>query len=312
MTANDIKTATTQGFGSGKTERFIAHTIVYLSGVIVPEALGQRSDFGGLFTPLMGNNPKQVGVHAHDNGVWSEFVSKGKKPFNLDRFLAHLDKWTDRQDQALFATAPDVVGDWQATIRRSTPILPLIRQRGYKAALVAQNGLEDHLDEVPWDELDAIFLGGGPAPEYLTKDNRVRVKLDDGSYAWMGEWKLSEGARRVVAEAKARGKWVHMGRVNSLKRLRLAQSWGVDSADGTYLGFGTKEDKPRLIATVQGWLDELNPAPAPATVAPIEPVAPIGQAHEPRLVARMGPAARRLRAQAIARGWRPPTFAQAA
>ena len=36
-----------------------------------------------------------------------------------------------------------------------------------------------------------------------------------------------------MAEAKRRRKWVHMGRVNSERRIRYAASIGCDSIDGT-------------------------------------------------------------------------------
>jgi hypothetical protein len=46
-----------------------------------------------------------------------------------------------------------------------------------------------------------------------------------------------------------------MGRVNSLKRLRYAQSIGCTSADGTIIAFGPAIRTPE----VMGWLDQLNP-----------------------------------------------------
>jgi hypothetical protein len=62
---------------------------------------------------------------------------------------------------------------------------------------------------VPWDGLDALFLGGST------------------------DWKLGQHARALATEAKARGRWLHMGRVNSNRRLALALSWGCDSVDGS-------------------------------------------------------------------------------
>jgi hypothetical protein len=47
------------------------------------------------------------------------------------------------------------------------------------------------------------------------------------------EWKLGPSAEALVAQAKDRGKWVHMGRVNSHRRIRYAASIGCDSVDGT-------------------------------------------------------------------------------
>ena len=56
------------------------------------------------------------------------------------------------------------------------------------------------------------------------------------------------------AEAKRRGKHVHMGRVNSLTRLRYADHIGCDSADGTYLVFGPDVNLPKLL----DWLTAVN------------------------------------------------------
>jgi hypothetical protein len=58
----------------------------------------------------------------------------------------------------LFATAPDILADAAATLRRSARMLDWIRYSGYPAALVAQDGLEDLT--IPWDTFDTLFLGG--------------------------------------------------------------------------------------------------------------------------------------------------------
>lgn len=130
-------------------------------------------------------------------------------------------------DCAVFAVAPDVPFDAAATVERSHPFFPAIRRLGYPVALAAQNGMETL--PVP-DEWDVLFLGGDTA------------------------WKLSATARRLTRQAKALGKHVHMGRVNSLRRLRYAHATGCDSADGTYLAFGPDENLPRLL----GWLRDVN------------------------------------------------------
>lgn len=122
-------------------------------------------------------------------------------------------------------------GDAAATLERSLPLLPKIRALGFKAALVAQDGLEEL--EVPWDEFDVLFVGG-------TTD-----------------WKLGAGATGLAAEAKRRGKHAHLGRVNSRKRLmhaKLSIPGGYDSVDGTYLVFGPRKNLPSLLR----WLDEVN------------------------------------------------------
>lgn len=107
----------------------------------------------------------------------------------------------------LFVACPDVVGDWQSTAWLWASHSSGIIRRGLPAALVAQDGLT--ADFVPWWQIDALFIGGTT------------------------EWKMGEEAAELVDEAKARGKWVHMGRVNGFRRLQYAASIGCDSVDGS-------------------------------------------------------------------------------
>lgn len=78
---------------------------------------------------------------------------------------------------------------------------------GWPLAFTLQIGAT--VDNVPWDECGAVFIGGTT------------------------EWKLGPEARELVAEAKRRGKHVHMGRVNSMKRIGYAKAIGCDSVDGS-------------------------------------------------------------------------------
>ena len=165
-------------------------------------------------TPNEGRTPLPGVTWAADNGCFS------KNYVGDQRWLAWLTKHAAHADRCLFATAPDVVGDAEATLARSAPHLPAIRQLGYRAALVAQDGLE-HLT-VPWDAFDVLFIGGST------------------------DWKLGKAAADLVAEAKRRGKWIHMGRVNSRQRWSYAEHIGCDSVDGTFLAFGPDTNLPRL------------------------------------------------------------------
>lgn len=180
--------------------------MLYLSGVV-------RPDMPAMVTQRMGNKPPVGQPWAADNGRYS-----APQDYTDAGYLAWLK--TMPVESCLFATAPDVVGDAAATIALSVPMFDRIRQLGYRVAFVAQDGQEDL--PVPWADFDALFIGGTTA------------------------WKLGEDARVLVAEAKRRGKWVHMGRVNSLRRMRYAESIGCDSADGTVL----KHDPNR---PVQSW-----------------------------------------------------------
>lgn len=192
--------------------------MLYLANPCGPAVIAAMEDtrLGYIDTPAQGNR-RPAGVSwCADNGCFG----KGYPGDAL--WLAWLERNAYAAADCLFATAPDVVGNAAATLDRSLPFLPRIRALGYPAALVAQDGLEDL--EVPWDEFDVLFIGGST------------------------EWKLGAAARALTKEAKARGKWVHMGRVNSEKRYRYAHEIGCDSVDGTYLTFGPDTNLPKLLS----------------------------------------------------------------
>lgn len=107
----------------------------------------------------------------------------------------------------LFVPSPDVVGDSHGTLALFRAWLPALRRRGLPAALVAQDSLTP--DQVPWGELGALFIGGSTA------------------------WKEGEDAEALIRAAQARKVWVHVGRVNTERRLRLLDAIGIDSFDGT-------------------------------------------------------------------------------
>lgn len=224
---------------------------VYLSGCVNPlthAAAVTQPRLGFLAQPGNAIHRQADGYSrwAIDNGVFGKAAAgRPWRDDDTDDYLAYLARVVDEVDTSnvLFATAPDALGFVDGAPRghawntwfKSGPVFERIRELGLPAALVLQNGVElsDPMTHTHWDMFDAVFIGGS----------------DD--------FKLGEQARRLVAEAKRHGKWVHMGRVNSLKRLRIAQNLGCDSADGTYVGFGPSKNVPKLLA----WLDatELNP-----------------------------------------------------
>lgn len=183
----------------------------------VVEAM-RDGQIGFIDTPAQGNRRPEGVTWCADNGCFSDKWDETRWwQFLVDN--AHASK------TCMFAVAPDVVGDAAATSVKSTPWLGPIRELGYPVAWVAQDGQEDL--PLPWDAFDCLFIGGST------------------------EWKLGSAARDLVAEAKRRGKWVHMGRVNSKRRYDYARFIGCDSADGTYLTFGPDENLPKLL----GWVD---------------------------------------------------------
>lgn len=123
--------------------------------------------------------------------------------FKEDLWLKIQEDYLPYQDKCIGVVVPDVVFDASATISRfheyQGKILP-----GYNKAFVTQDGLT--LEMVPWDEFEVLFIGG-------TTEHKM------------------ERSMPFITEAQRRGKWVHVGRINSVKRIEYF--WMVDSVDGT-------------------------------------------------------------------------------
>jgi hypothetical protein len=168
-------------------------------------------------TPLQGNARPERVPWAADNGCFSD-------RWDESEWWAWL--LNQRPDtECLFATAPDVVAGWEASLALSRRWFGRIRDAGFPVAVVLQDGLTDP-DDVPWDDVDAVFVGGTT------------------------EYKLAPATQRIAEAARRLGKWAHMGRVNSLRRLRFAADHGYDSVDGTFLTFGPDVNLPRLLRYV--------------------------------------------------------------
>ena len=214
---------------------------------------------GAIMSPGQGNLLPADGLYAADNGCGPTKHGKpGSRYPGDERYLRMLsglsqadgaDPCDPDTERCLFAVAPDVLADARATLRASSYMLAWIRELGLPAALVAQNGQERL--PVPWDEIDALFLGGSaehaPCGYVRPWDDLERTHCPCGRP--LTEWKLGPAARELAAEARRHGKWVHMGRVNSLRRLLYAESIGCDSADGTFL----TNAPDRYLPVVLGW-----------------------------------------------------------
>ena len=194
---------------------------------------------GAIISPRQGNRLPDDVLFCIDNNCGPDKTGRAGTGYPGDEKYLHLLRLWAEQDGAdpydpftsrcLFVAAPDVLGDAAATLKRSEYFLPLIREiANLPAALVAQDGLENLT--VPWDEFDCLFIGGST------------------------EWKLGPAARALVAEAKVRRKWAHMGRVNTRQRLRYAHAIGCDSADGT----GMTRAPDVLLAQMLAWLREID------------------------------------------------------
>ena len=157
---------------------------------------------------------------AADNGCFAQ--GEQFTPLTFYRWLARVPR-----SRLLFVVAPDVFPDHAATVARATPFLKDLRADGYPTAFVAQNGAD--VMTVPWELFDCLFIGG-TAP-----------------------WKLGRPARQLVRHALQLGKRVHMGRVNSSRRLLYARLIGCHTADGTFLKFRNRLGPTRGLQEMDDW-----------------------------------------------------------
>lgn len=133
----------------------------------------------------------------------------------------------------LFVTAPDAVeltpagprGDWHGTRWLWRCWLPALRARNLPAAIVAQDGAT--AESVPWDDIRALFIGGSDA------------------------FKLGPAAAMLCGSARARGVHVHVGRVNSMRRLGYIERMGADSFDGGQFSMFPDTYIPRYLARLE-------------------------------------------------------------
>lgn len=164
-------------------------------------------EFGQFRTPLTQYAAKGL-PWVLDNGVFSRFEHDKFVRMQADAIDSEFCEWI---------VVPDVVGNSDRTLKRFlswTDDYPLVLE---KAAYVAQDGQSSAL--VPWEDIVCLFIGGTDA------------------------FKDSQAALLLAMEAKRRGKWVHVGRLNSTERL---VSWyGVaDSCDGSGISrFTHQRDK---------------------------------------------------------------------
>lgn len=154
------------------------------------------------------------------------------------------DKWEERtwwnwlidhHREVRFAVAPDVFDPnggpcHEETLERWRYWAPKMERCGYTPAFVCQIG--STYENVP-EDAKVLFLGGTT------------------------EWKEGDEAKLITQTAKQQGRWVHVGRVNSFRRLEMVHQWGADSADGTYLTFGPNTNLPKLL----NWLERVNSQP---------------------------------------------------
>jgi len=159
---------------------------------------------------------KQGRPWAFDNSAFSG-------NFDPVLFFRRLRRHEAYRSTCLFVVCPDVMGNAIATMEKYRSFAWRIKELGWPVAFVAQDGQE--LFPFP-PEYDYLFIGGST------------------------EWKLGEGADECIRRAKRDGKPVHVGRVNTLRRIRHFMMMEVDSIDGTTIAFAPNRELPKIAAAM--------------------------------------------------------------
>ena len=211
-----------------------------------------RQHIGHLWTPATGNcliRQAATGLPwACDNAAFGH-------QWNTERFQkAILFKVHHCPVRPLFVPVPDVVGDSRATLDLFFIWQPIMKAAGLMPALVLQDGSENQL--LPWQLFDTVFVGG--SRKYT---NGVWGK---GPFI---EWKESKAAADLIREAKRRGKKIHAGRVNGLKRLRHFFDLHVDTADGSSLSMYPDTWVPKFVQARREWQHNARSIPLTAAVS---------------------------------------------
>ncbi|MEH3101620.1 hypothetical protein [Sphingomonas adhaesiva] len=175
--------------------------------------------------------------YALDNGAWTAF--QRREPFDgpaFDKAVTRLGRDAD------WIALPDIVAGGLASLRFSLDWLDTLRNRpdlrGAQYLLAAQNGMEpEHVASLVGAEI-GIFVGGDTP------------------------WKLATMATwaRLVQE---RGGICHVGRVNTVRRIRLCAAVGADSFDGSGVSRFASALPPLDLARrqpdIEGWLAGCRP-----------------------------------------------------
>lgn len=171
------------------------------SGVEVGYLAGRYPGLiGHLYSPGGQRGPYPFLPYALDNGAWPAF--KNGREWEEDRWRRLL-RWAALSGQRpLWVLVPDVVGQRDATIERWSRFAPEVTAFGWRPAFALQDGMT--FEDVPTRDC-VLFVGGGD----VWKENAIRP------------W---------AAEFPGR---IHVGRVNTWRRLWKCFEAGVTSVDGS-------------------------------------------------------------------------------
>lgn len=198
--------------------------IGYASATGTKRNLTALRDAGwGLLVSASGHDgPQGFERYALDNGAWSAFLNQ--TPWDRGRFEQMCARYGNG---AAWVVVPDVVADARATLERAAFWLPRLDHVAARRLIAVQDGMVPD-DVRAWlGQHVGLFVGGSTA------------------------WKLK--TMPVWGElASEAGCYLHVGRVNTARRIAYCAAVGADSFDGTSATRYSK-NLPRLdVARRQG------------------------------------------------------------
>lgn len=141
--------------------------------------------------------------YALDNGAWSAFTQG--KPFSVPDFTRALAKMGRDAD---WVVMPDVVQGGHASLELSLRWMRRVLDETERGLIAVQDGLDEKDVGSFLGKRVGLFIGGSTA------------------------WKLATLPRWTALGARV-GCWVHVGRVNTVRRIHLCGLAGATSFDGT-------------------------------------------------------------------------------
>ncbi len=140
--------------------------------------------------------------HALDNGAWTAF--QNEEPFDVDSFKRAVDMFGETAD---WVVIPDIVAGGVASLDFSLPWIDRLGDCN-RLLLAVQDGMTTDMIRPLLSDRIGIFVGGST------------------------DWKLATAIEwgQLAHEV---GCYMHVGRVNTARRIRLCAAAGADSFDGT-------------------------------------------------------------------------------
>ena len=184
---------------------------------------------GKYISPNSHSHQKSIDLIVEQRCIWGA-DNDCYNSFNQIKYEQMLSR-LPRINTMKYLTMPDVLGDSEKTLTFFDEWYSKLKNEKLPITLVLQDGCK--VKDVPFDKIKSVFVGGTT------------------------EYKLSEDVRNIINIAKQKKKWIHMGRVNSNKRIKYAQSIGVDSFDGSSFSMFANTLIPKTLLLLKH-LDKIN------------------------------------------------------